>query len=126
MAAYDDFVEVVTEMMQDYGGPAIFVSNAQTEYDPSTGKSVTTPNQFNVSILAFDFLQKKDGYGGMNNSLVRSGDKQVYMQSGPLVPIPNAKTDTIIFNGSTFNIITVKSLNPSGSSVVVTEMFIRE
>lgn len=130
---FDPFLRVVSNMVTRFGGPAVFIdnSNAITNYNPTTGKATTLPVTYNVAVLAFDFLQKKDGDSTMTNSLIRSGDKQIYMQTQPdpitnvPVPRPTAHVDQLQWNGRTYEIITVKQLNPSGGNVVYTEMFIR-
>ena len=126
ITAFDPWLSVVSNMIGRFGGPGQLIKRpANNSYNPSTGKVVNVPISYSVKIIAFDFLQKKDGDSAMTNTLIKSGDKQIYMQFDSTVPTPVAHVDELVYAGNTFEIITVKQLNPSGSNVVYTEMYIR-
>lgn len=125
-SAYDDIVFCVTDILGEYGGPAQFISRSNGPYDPTVGTAPIVDTTYNVRMVAFDFLQKKDGDQGGENSLLKSGDKEVYMSSSVLLPRPNPKTDSIIYTGRKYSIITIKELNPSGTLSIVYQLFIRE
>ena len=123
---FDPFLSVVSNLIGRFGGTAQLIHRpANNVYDPTSGKVTAIPISYNVRIVAFDFLQKRDGDSTMTNTLVKAGDKQIYMQFDSTVPTPIAHVDELVYAGNTFQIITVKQLNSSGSNVVYTEMFIR-
>ncbi len=126
MGAYDGILASVTRMIARYGGPGQFIHNAVGVYDPSVGTATATQTAYPVSLVAFDFLQKKDGDAGQGNTLIRSGDKEIYMTSNVLLPRPVPKADSIIYTGRKYSIVTVKELNPSGLVSIVYQLFIRE
>jgi hypothetical protein len=126
MAAYDPFLRVVSNMLSRYGGDGVLISRGDTPYNYSTSTQEQREDCYPLRMLAFDFLQKKDGDRPMQNTLIQSGDKQIYMSAGSWVPRPIAGVDEIVYNSRVYSIVTVKELNPSGSTTVYTEMFIRE
>jgi hypothetical protein len=126
MGFYDDITAEVLDILNECGGPATFISRSTGTYDPATGTSPVVDTPYTVQMVAFDFLQKRDGDSGQGNTLLKSGDKEIYMASKILLPRPNPKTDSIVYTGRKYSIITVKELNPSGIASVVYQLFIRE
>ena len=79
-------------------------------------------------------LPKTEGEGTEKDTLIKTGDKQVYVQPpqktevGLALPHLNANRDMLKIGSNTYKIITVKQLNPSlaQDSCVLYELYIRE
>ncbi len=125
MAALDPFIRTVLNMMNMFGGDSILVVSSEGAYNPQTSSVSRTETQHAIKTLAFDYIQKHDGESVMSNTLIRSGDKQLYVQPSTF-PRPRAKTDSVIYKGIKHSIVTIKEINPSGTSIVLYELFIRE
>lgn len=126
MAAYDQLIQTVNNLIGQFGGPATLMLSVAPPYDPTTGTAAAQVDNYAVQVIAFDFLQKKDGDGMQGGTLIESGDKMVYMMAADYVPRPDPKTTTLLWCGRQYSILTVKEMNPSGSVKVCTELFIRE
>lgn len=122
---YDPFNRVVLNMVTKYGGYSTLNVASAGSYDATTSRVVETNVQYQIRTLKFDYIPKKDGETTMPNTLIRSGDKQLFVLPST-APIPNPKTDEVIYQGVRHSIITVKELNPSGSNLMLIELFIRE
>ncbi len=126
LPSLDPIVRTVYNMMKYRGGTSILVVPTLGDYDPATSSASNIEESFEVKTIKFDYLQKRDGETSQTNSLIRDGDKQVWMQPDTFAPKPEAKKHSLIFNGVKHNIITVKEVNPSGCNPIIYELFIRE
>ena len=120
----DPIVKTVTDMMKRRGGDAQFVSSGVPIYDPVTSAAVSTEVIYPVRALVFDYVQKSLGMGVQGDSLVRSGDKQVFIKPSGF-PRPIAKVDSFMYQGSRFSVIVAKEINPSGDNVLLHELHVR-
>lgn len=126
MTTMDPIVRTVYNILTRYGGPCTVNIATEGEYDPETSTAVETTTQYTAQSIAFDYLQRMQGTAFQPNTLIRSGDKQFFVKMPAGAPLPNPGTDSVVYNGKTFNIITVKDYNPSGTYSFLLEMFIRE
>lgn len=126
--ALDPIIRTISNMMSRFGGTStltVTTSESSYDYDTSTSEEVVT--DYPVQSIAFDYIQKKDGIGsGEGNTLIRSGDKQIFIKPYPSLPLPNPRTDNVTYKGTVYTIVTVKDYNPSGVQSVLYELFIRE
>lgn len=131
ISAFDD---VVANMMQEYGTTAHIVVTTAEEYSPDTSENETKEVEYRVRAMFFDYIDKMAGKGTERNSLIQSGDKQVYIQpphkTSAGIPLPHIDTnkDRLKVNGTTYKIVTIKQYNPSMSRAgcVLYEAYIRE
>jgi hypothetical protein len=127
MLPVDPIARTVLMMMARSGGDATLVApTGEPVYDPETSTVVSPQASYPIRVLVFDYILKTQGIGTMDSTLIRSGDKQVFVKPSPDVPTPKARIDSIIFQGHKYNIVVVKELNPSGSNVVLYELYARE
>lgn len=127
MGNLDPIVRTINNILTRYGGTCIVTINIDDgEYDYATSTAVISKTDYTVQMIAFDYIQRMQGIGSETNTLIRSGDKQLFIKQTAGMPLPNPATDSVIYNGTRFNIITVKDVNPSGASSFVLEVFVRE
>jgi hypothetical protein len=128
------FDRVVANMVNKFGTTA-YVSVAVSEvYDPLTSENVVTYQDYPVNAMLFDYVRKNEGEGEAQNTLIRTGDKQVYIQPpqktdiGLALPHLSANRDFFKINDKIYKIVTVKQLNPSQQQVncILYELYIRE
>ena len=128
------FDRTVASMMSKFGTTAYISVAISEEYDPSTSENTVTYQDYLVNIMVFDYVRKTEGEGTEKDTLIKTGDKQVYVQPpqktevGLALPHLNANRDMLKIGSNTYKIITVKQLNPSlaQDSCVLYELYIRE
>lgn len=120
----DPIVKTVVDMMKRRGGDAQFISSGVPTYDPATSTAISGEVIYPVRALVFDYVAKSLGMGVQGDSLVRSGDKQVFIQPSNF-PRPIAKVDSFMYQGSRFSVIVAKEINPSGDNVLLHELHVR-
>lgn len=129
------FDRVVASMMRQHGTLA-FISVALGEsYDTNTSENTVRYQDYPVNAMFFDYIRKNEGLTSENNTLIQSGDKQVYVQppqknaSDPYsLPHILPNKDFLKLNGRLYKIVALKQLNPSMSNegCVLYELYIRE
>jgi hypothetical protein len=123
--------------MSRYGTQGYISVAISSAYDPDTSENVVTYHDYPVNVLVFDYVRKNEGEGTANNTLVKTGDKQVYVQppqKNNLDPLPHldANKDLLKIETTdgvaTYKIVTVKQYNPSLTSqgCILYELYVRE
>jgi hypothetical protein len=112
-------------MMSRYGGTATLVIVGEGEYDPETSTATSSQKEYKVKILAQDYIQKSSGITSQTGGLVKTGDKQFFIQPDPAVPAVTPGVDYIIFEGKKWTAITFKDYNPSGTKSYLHEVYAR-
>lgn len=111
--------------MRLHGGQSVIRVTTGIEYDVETSTMVNTVTTFNVETVVMDYTQKFSGFG-TESTLVKTGDKQVFVKVVDGLPVPVAGRDTLILSGEDFSIVSVKEINPSGIKAYVYEIFARQ
>lgn len=134
MSFVSPFDRVVADMMRKFGTRAQIVVALEEEYDVDTSENIVRYQDYPVNALFFDYIDKTNGLGSKGNTLIQTGDKQVYvqppnkMETG--VPLPHLKPnrDTLKLGEQVYKIIALKQINPSmtNSGCVLYEMYVRE
>lgn len=123
----DPLIRTVLNMMARFGGNAtLVVDSGGSTYDPAT--STTTPNvvEYQIRLLAQDYIQKTYGITSERGGLVQTGDKQFFIQPQDGVPKPKVGVDFIMYDGARWTPITFKDYNPSGTKSYLYEIFARQ
>lgn len=116
----DPIARTIANLIRMRGGVATLVVKTAGVYDPATSKSITTEDSYDIKHITFN---AKDSISP--NSLIRSGDRQMFVQAEDSFPAPEAATGTVILNGQTFKIISANPLNPSGVKALMYELILR-
>jgi hypothetical protein len=124
----------VASMMSKFGTTAYVSVAVSEEYDPATSENTVSYQDYLVNIMVFDYVRKSEGEGTEQNTLIKTGDKQVYVRPpqktevGLSLPHLNANKDLLKIGDKLYKIVTVKQLNPSlaQDSCVLYELYVRE
>lgn len=119
------FVRVVANMMARYGGAASVVIVSKGTYDVETSSVPTTETQYAVKAMVFDYTLQSNGSQTEKNSLIQTGDKQVFVQPTDDVPALSPEKDFVVIGTKRYRIITYKELNPAQSGNILMELFVR-
>jgi hypothetical protein len=126
-----DFDAAVAAMFSDFGGTAYYLRGNAGNYDPSQGEYTATQTSIPVSAIVLDFNLKKDGMGEAGDSLVKVGDKQVFIRP-PQKTEPfsssisiDTTSDRIQIGSTVYKIVTFKEINTSADNQVLIELYVR-
>lgn len=121
----DPLVRGVLNMMRQFGGMATLVVDGEAEYNYETSKVEKTTQEYQVRVIAQDYIQKTSGIATQAGGLVQTGDKQFFIVPDETVPAPRPGVDSIIFGGRKWTALTFKDYNPSGSKSYLYEVYAR-
>lgn len=121
----DPLARTVLQMMSRFGGDAELIAHGESVYDPETSTVVASEERKQVRVMVFDYLPKTSGVG-VGDMLIQAGDKQVFLKPSNDIPAPKARVQNLMLKGTKYNIIMVKEVNPSGTNVLLYELFVRE
>lgn len=121
-----DFNEVVSEFfdVQQWGGTATLIKTSSV-YDPNTSENVVTTSTFTMQAMVFDYLNKFEGLTTQANTLIKTGDKMVYLKPNSLVTSIDPSADKLQIGSTIYKIITLKEMNPNGVNPLYYELFVR-
>lgn len=128
------FDRVVLSMMSKFGTTGSIYVAISESYDPSTSENTVSYQDYPVNIMLFDYVRKTEGEGTQSNTLIKTGDKQVFVQPpqktevGIALPHLNSNRDLLKLGDKTYKIVTAKQLNPSMTQdgSVLYELYVRE
>jgi hypothetical protein len=124
----------VATMMSRFGTTAFVKVAISEQYDTETSENIVTYQDYPVNVMVFDYVRMTYGERTENNTLIETGDKQVYVQppqkteTGIALPHVYANRDMLKLGDKLYKIITVKQMNPSMTQegCVLYELYIRE
>lgn len=128
------FDEVVATMMAEFGTQAIITTNLEEVYNPDTSENIVTSRKIPVKAIFADYIDKRAGVSNSGNTLIQSGDKQVFVQpphkAGSEYPLEKLRPtqDYIECGGKKYIVIAVKEYNTSllQAGCVLYELYVRE
>jgi hypothetical protein len=131
MTTIDPFHRVVRNMMTRYSAPATLLSQGAGVYDPATSSYTAVVTPYAVRIIPFDYIKKGDGVGEENNSLIQTGDRQIFLEPPiqsllPAMPRIQPSKDKLQVLDKIYRIIALKDLNPTMADTIIYEMYVRE
>ena len=130
MTALSDFDGAVSEFMQEFGFYATYMQPNST-YDPATGTNTVTYTETPVQAIQMDLNLRSNGLTVAPNTLIESGDKQLYIRPPNKVDasasalVVNPSSDKVKINGVLWRILTFKEISPDASDQVLIELYIR-
>lgn len=116
----DPIHRTILNMIRYRGGESTLVYRTEGVYDPATSTVASTEEAFAIKTLVFE---ARESYAP--NSLIRTGDQQMFVQADADLPAFDAANSSVIHNGKTYQIVWLKALNPSGKKVLMYELFVR-
>lgn len=133
MSIASDFDRMVIDFMNDDPLIAYYIKfSGDGIYNPSTGENVVSTVEIPVKAILLDLTLRTNGLGTAPNSLIQAGDKLLYVQPpektdslrSPLVI--NPASDKIRIGTTEYDIVIMKESNPSGSNVILYELYLRK
>jgi hypothetical protein len=127
-----DFDNVVLEFMREYPTTVNFTRVVDSSYDPATGQVTTSSTPWTLNAILVDLQTMKDGVSTRFGTVFVAGDKEVFIQppqkadpsAVPLTTI-DPSTDKIVVNGITYNIVSWREVNPTGTDPILFDLYIR-
>jgi hypothetical protein len=125
-----DFDDAVFEMLNEFGGPATFNKFSGTTYNPATATSSQVYEAVPITLALFDLNRPNNGLGSKLGTEVQAGDKEAYVipptknGGSPITPV-DSTNDSITVGTVTYNIVTLKEVNPSGSDPLLYIFYLR-
>lgn len=116
----DPIARTIANLIRTRGGEFTMTNRTSGAYNPATSSVSTVVETFTVRGIVFEARESTSA-----NSLIRVGDKQVFIKADPQVPAPDAATGELVYKGKPHRIVWLKELNPSGSLPLMYELFIR-
>lgn len=127
----DDFDQTVLEFVTEMGGPATLVSTVEGDYNPSTGTVGATSTSIAVQGILMDLTLQSNGLSAKYGTLIQAGDKEFLMRpphkTDPTIsPVEiSPVSDRLVVGSTTYKIVTMKELNPTGSDPVLISLYLR-
>lgn len=133
MGRFSDFDQVVAEFMNEFGFTATYIKTLSSVPNDSTGGvDVSTPQEIQIAAIRSELIRPLTGTGTNAGTSIQEGDLILYVQptekaeefAEALVVDPSS--DSVIINGTTWNIVTVKQHGSDPSDVILYELYIRK
>jgi hypothetical protein len=122
-----EFNSVVTEFFDVQGWSCTAYIQKYTDggYDVNTSEGIVNLTEYPIRAIPFDYVNKFQGTSTQDGTLIRTGDKQVFIKPSQYVASINPESDKLRMNGTVYKIITVKEFNPTLDNVLYYELFVR-
>lgn len=121
-----DFHSVVKEFLNDQQWHVnVTLIKTTSVYDPDTSENIVTEKRYTMQAIPLDYINKNEGAGTNVQTLIRSGDKQVFIRPNRFVTSIDPSADTLKIGNIVYKIVTVKEVNPTSSDVLYYELFAR-
>ncbi len=105
-------------LIDDFGKP-VTLRRTEATFDPSTGKTVETTQDFDVNGVLEDYSENR-----VDGTLVKAGDLRLSIPARDLSVTPDIEKDTIRFGGDTWSIVNDGRVY-SGEQVALHQLQIR-
>lgn len=111
MTFYTNLQNTALKLLTSRGKACVLRKQTTGAYDPSTGSASITNTDFPIVGVLLNYSKSL-----MNDSdtLIEVNDRKAIIQ-GDVTP---DTSDLFIFNGKTYRIITVKTVDPAGTAVI--------
>lgn len=112
MSFYSEIADTATEILTEFGAPAILTRSVPGTYDPTTGATaapvVTTYNGIGAK---FDYSQRD-----IDGTQIKFGDQRFYLSTAGIVQPQTG--DTLTIAGTVFDVIASRPLQPALTAVL--------
>lgn len=132
MSNFQDFHNMVSEFMTEWGFTATFIHTASTTPNDLTGRATSEVVEIPVQAIRMELIRPMEGSGNKTGTLIQDGDLVMYVrpteQVDKFAEALSVKTSTDRFKikGVTWKVVTVKQYDPSASDCVLYEFYIRK
>jgi hypothetical protein len=116
-------------MMKEFGAEALYVKSTPGEYNPATGSVDSGTKNIPVKGILLDFTLQSNGLTTKYGTQILAGDKQFFMQpptkAGGLPLTIDPVNDRVRIGPSAYRVVTMRELNPTGTSPILYELVLR-
>lgn len=118
MTFYSELATTALELLAEFGVSGVLRRPSAGTFDPAAGTVTGSTNtDYTITAALFDYGLKESGATLADGTVIKAGDKQIYVAASGLAVAP-AITDTLIINSVTYRIANVKIIAPSGIAVL--------
>lgn len=108
---YNQVAQLAKNAIDQFGQDVTLTKTIVGEYDPVIGEAAVTKTSQSARGVVFDY-----GTKNIDGTLIKQGDRQLYMSPIGLVAVADNYTVTV--TGVTYTITMVKVLNPGGVNLL--------
>jgi hypothetical protein len=109
-AFYNSLKATASNLLGNFGAVATFTRSIQSNYDPTTGQTLTSTEVFTAKAAGFGYKVEE-----VNESSILSTDIKLIVESDVYVPEVD---DTLVWNGITYIIVFVSPVQPANQAVI--------
>ncbi len=78
-----------------------------------------------MKAIVLDYINKFEGSAQQQNTLIRTGDKQVFLYPSQYVKDIDPTSDKLQLGSKVYDIVVVKEMNPNLSNTLYWELYVR-
>jgi hypothetical protein len=128
----EDFDLTVLEFIKDYGAEDAYIVQPSTgAYNPATATAAGNPTLLPCEGILMDLTLQSNGMSTKYGTVVEAGDKEFMMRpphktnayETPVTIRPSE--DQLVIGDITYDIVTLKELNPTGTNPVLISLYLR-
>lgn len=112
---YVKAAQTASRLITNFGANCIVTKQTAGDYDPGTGTATITGSNYTVKGVLLNFTEKEANQLLSAGTLVEATDKKIILERFDAEPDLD---DLITFNSIVYRIVNVKTLNPSGYTVI--------
>jgi hypothetical protein len=121
-----EFQSIVSEFFDEQGWSCqATLIKTTSVYDPLTSENTQTEKRYVVKAMPFDYINKFQGVTTQDSTLIKTGDKQVFVKPIPQITDIDPSADKIQIGNTIYKIVTVKVVNPTLNLPLYYELFVR-
>jgi hypothetical protein len=121
-----DFNSVVSEFFdaQDWSTKCYLIKYTDS-YDETTSENTQVEKKYETKAMIFDYIKKNEGLSTESQTLIKTGDKQVFLKPSRFFSEIDSSKDRLQVGSKIYKIITVKDFNPNLSNCLYYELYVR-
>ncbi len=121
-----DFNSIVSEFFNDQQWAcASTLIKSTSVYDPNTSENVVTEKRYAMKAIVLDYINRLEGIAQQSNTLIRTGDKQVFLYPSQYVKDIDPTSDKLQIGNKVYDIVVVKEMHPNLSNTLYWELYVR-
>jgi hypothetical protein len=118
MSFYSEMATTALELLAEFGVAGVLRRASAGTFDANAGTVTGSSNtDYAITAALFDYSLKESGASLEDGTVIKAGDKQIYVAASGLAVTP-VITDLLIINSITYRMANVKVTAPSGVAVL--------
>lgn len=117
---------MIVDFFNDDPLTATYHQYLQGSYDPSTSEYSITQVDTPMQAIMLDLTRSSNGASSKFGTNISEGDKEIYLKPIPSSSIiPDPTSDKVTVGSWTYKMAVVKSLDPTGTSPMLYNLYLR-